>query len=49
VKTVAAGTKSFTLVRLIPATEYGAVIYAVNAAGYSENPSEQVCATISVP
>jgi Interferon-alpha/beta receptor, fibronectin type III len=38
----------FTLVGLIPATEYCVVIYAVNAAGYSGNPSEQVCATTSV-
>jgi hypothetical protein len=39
---------SFTLVLLTPATEYRAVIYAVNAGGYSENPSEQACATTSV-
>jgi Fibronectin type III domain len=44
VKTVAAGTTSVTLVGLTPGTEYGAVVYAVNSAGYPE-PSEQVCAT----
>jgi len=47
-KTFPGHMTSFTLVLLTPATEYRAVIYAVNAGGYSENPSEQACATTSV-
>jgi hypothetical protein len=44
VKSVPHGTTSYTLTGLDPNGEYCVLIYAVNAAGYSD-PSDQVCAT----